>query len=103
MASAAAHVSIRVSGLALSPIVRIAVAAPNVKYHGPSHDSQRRLVPGAGGDSANNRPPGSCLPALQKLSPDDVPRRGCVPVANVLPRATSLRMAFLDAVAPDIA
>jgi len=92
-----------VSGLALRPTARMAVAAPNAKYHGPSHDSQLRLVPGAGGDSANSRPPGSCFPALKKLSPEDEPRRGCVPVAYARVRHSSCAMVFLYAeVAADI-
>ena len=66
------------------------MAAPKAKYHGPSQDSQRRLVPGAGGDSAKSRPPGSCFPALQKLSEEDDPSRGCVPVDMVL-RESCLR------------
>jgi hypothetical protein len=63
--------------------VRIAVAAPKAKYHGPSHDSHRLLAPAGGGLSLNSKPPGSCFPAVQKLSDED-PLAGFVPVDTCL-------------------
>lgn len=70
-ASVSAQDTKLVSGLALRPIVNIAVAAPNAKYQGPSQDSH--CLPPCWGDSLKSKPPGSCLPSEKKLSFEDEP------------------------------